>query len=459
MRVFRLALFCIVSAWPFLVRAAEPASPTVIVAIPELGAERLAALKTEHSVRWSAEFGNELLLGVAPEALGHWLQRDHTRAGPSALAPDEIVVRAHHCGAGLALTPLAVVGGWSLERRPPSLAKYLASIDPEVQLLPADGVFARAAANTVTGKQGRGTDPRLSAITARVDSERWFQTMSSLASFNRNSFSPQLGAAHNWIQARLGEAGLSTSSFSYQLSVSAGTCNPTPPSVQISNPIGEKRGLTRPDEWIVVGAHYDSRNESRCDGTAAPQPGANDNASGCAGVIELARVFATVDTERSIRFMCFSGEEQGLVGSRQYVASLQSAGTLGQLVHMLNLDMIGHAIDDTLAARIETSSSQQVQLNQYAAAAADYAPELGLILVGSTAAYSDHWYFLNAGIPAVFAWENGAVGIYPDYHKSTDLPANMQRARPLAGGILKMSAAVIAQQAGLSSLFADGFED
>ena len=64
-----------------------------------------------------------------------------------------------------------------------------------------------------------------------------------------------------------------------------------------------------------------------------------------------------------------------------------------------------------------------------------------------------------AGVPGAFTWENGA-GIYPHYHQSTDLPANMLRARELAGGILKMDAAVIAGLAGASeaAMFKDGFE-
>ena len=57
----------------------------------------------------------------------------------------------------------------------------------------------------------------------------------------------------------------------------------------------------------------------------------------------------------------------------------------------------------------------------------------------------------------VFTWENG-VSSYVHYHQSSDLPANMTNARPLAGGILKMDAAMLATVAGIESLFTDGFE-
>ena len=194
----------------------------------------------------------------------------------------------------------------------------------------------------------------------------------------------------------------------------------------------------------------------RCDGVASPQPGANDNASGCAGVIELARVFEKVSTARSILFMCYSGEEQGLVGSRRYVEALQASGEIAKVKHMINLDMLGYAQTTTLSARIDTNLANQSLLAQYADAAASYAPELNLISSTNAGAGSDHWWFLQAGVPSIFTWENGA-SIYPHYHLATDIPANMTRARPLAGGILKMDAAMLATVAGLG-LFSDDFE-
>ncbi|MBK8283715.1 MAG: M28 family peptidase [Ahniella sp.] len=243
----------------------------------------------------------------------------------------------------------------------------------------------------------------------------------------------------------------------FSFTVPGSACSPVIPDVSAGNPIGRKTGASLPDEWIVVGAHYDARNATRCDGTQAPQPGANDNASGCAGVIELARVFQNVRTERSLVFMCFAGEEQGLRGSQAFVNALLNSGDIAKVKHMINLDMIGHAIDDTLSARVETDAAQQSILPIYADHAATYAPELNLIISASTAAYSDHWHFLQRGVPAAFTWENGA-GIYPDYHQISDVPGNMQRAQPLASGILKMDAAMIATLAGVHVLFDDSFE-
>ena len=429
--------------------------PTVIVDIHAIGFEALQALKALPEVHWSAEFGNELLLGVDPASLDDWLAKPRVRAGLGAMLPDEILVRDHVCAHQSLQPAVGVVGGYEILREPPMVVRYAQRNGLFAQALPESRVFAREIANEAVQRAVRGAEPAVARIVARVDAERWFTTMSELAAINRNSFSPALVTARDYIHTQFSAANLTLESFSFSLA-NITSCTPTPPAITITNPIGRKRGDTLPDEWIVVGAHYDSRNDSRCDGTGAPQPGANDNASGCAGVMELARVFTNVTTARSILFMCYSGEEQGLVGSRRYVEALQANGDIARVKHMINLDMIGYAQTTTLNARIDTNLANQFLLMDYSAAAATYAPELSLISSTNAGQGSDHYWFLQAGVPAMFTWENGA-SIYPHYHRSTDVPANMTRARPLAGGILKMDAAVLAGAAGLTG-FADGFE-
>jgi hypothetical protein len=371
-------------------------------------------------------------------------------------------VRDHACTIHDPEPAIAVVGGYELLRKPPALAWMTRGPAVTGEPLSVDGVVARALRNdpqmAARAKSLRGFDPLVASVVARVDPERWHTAMSSLSGFNRNSFSPSLSAARDWIQARFGEAGLSTSIFPFTLTVQQPTCAPA--SVNIWNPIGVKTGSELPNEWVVIGAHYDSRNAARCDGTSSPQPGANDNASGCAGVIELARVFQNIPTRRTMVFTCFSGEEQNLVGSQRWVQSLVENGDISRVQHMINLDMIGYAASDALDTRLETNTTFQSWLPIYAAAGTTYAPELNLITSTATQAYSDHWYFLVEGKPAMFTWENGA-GIYPQYHAFDDLPANMQRARQLAGGILKLDTAVLSDLVGLIEppvLFRNGFE-
>jgi hypothetical protein len=102
------------------------------------------------------------------------------------------------------------------------------------------------------------------------------------------------------------------------------------------------RGTQRPDEVVVFGAHYDSINMK--DKTPdAPAPGANDNASGTAGVLEAARILSRMPHERTLVFACFTGEERGLIGAHHFAQFLKDSGS--NVVAMLNNDIVGGAKD------------------------------------------------------------------------------------------------------------------
>lgn len=98
-----------------------------------------------------------------------------------------------------------------------------------------------------------------------------------------------------------------------------------------TNIIIEKLGQDT-STWLIVGAHYDSVKESY---------GANDNGSGVVATMEIARIIADIPTRRSVRLINFSGEEQGLLGSKHYVANTLNPNDNVQL--MLNLDQLGGA--------------------------------------------------------------------------------------------------------------------
>ncbi len=104
------------------------------------------------------------------------------------------------------------------------------------------------------------------------------------------------------------------------------------------NVVATKRGTTAPDEIILLGAHFDSRNKEARDARGRA-PGADDNGTGTTAVLEIARLFAKAPTDRTVRFVLFSGEEQGLVGAKAHAQGAKAAGT--KIVLMVNLDMIG----------------------------------------------------------------------------------------------------------------------
>jgi len=110
------------------------------------------------------------------------------------------------------------------------------------------------------------------------------------------------------------------------------------------NVIATLRGTSRPDEVIVFGAHYDSLNLGEKGNPDAFAPGANDNATGTAGVLEAARILSQAEHDRTIIFACFTAEEQGLIGASHFAKHLKESGV--NVVCMLNNDIIGGAKDD-----------------------------------------------------------------------------------------------------------------
>ncbi|MDZ7338745.1 MAG: M20/M25/M40 family metallo-hydrolase [candidate division KSB1 bacterium] len=163
------------------------------------------------------------------------------------------------------------------------------------------------------------------------------------------------------------------------------------------------------EEVVVVGAHYDH--------VGAPGDtiynGADDNASGTAGLLEVAQAFATSGERprRSLLFITFAGEEKGLFGSRYYAD--HPLLPLDKTVAMLNLDMIGRNDSNMVAIIGSKTSSRLTELNKQANT-----------LVGMELSYqwdryfrqSDHYSFYRKQIPVLFF----NTGDHPDLHRPTD---------------------------------------
>lgn len=154
--------------------------------------------------------------------------------------------------------------------------------------------------------------------------------------------------------------------------------------------------VDRPD--LLLGAHYDS---------VADSPGANDNASGTAVVLELARRFADTSLASRAWFVAFDGEEDGLKGSKAFVNTAQPS-FLDNLQGMFNFDMVG--VNERL---LVGGTESLVALTQKAA------PEVSAIAnVGG----SDHQSFANAGVPVLFFYR----GRDPNYHTPNDTAIDPQ---------------------------------
>ncbi|HEX6731364.1 MAG TPA: M20/M25/M40 family metallo-hydrolase, partial [Pyrinomonadaceae bacterium] len=219
------------------------------------------------------------------------------------------------------------------------------------------------------------------------------------------------------------------------------------------NVIGVLEGShpTLKNETIVIGAHYDHLGRGG-QGSLAQKGGeihhgADDNASGTAGVLELARIFTTVPfrPKRTIVFMAFGGEEEGLLGSKYYVN--HPVFPLTNTVAMINMDMIGRMKDDMLVVggvgtakewREIVNEANHVQMlsvtpngtdgrsvkgmpivvssNGQSIVTAESTRNLSLTLQEDGFGPSDHASFYSKQVPVLFFW----TGTHTDYHKPSD---------------------------------------
>ena len=173
---------------------------------------------------------------------------------------------------------------------------------------------------------------------------------------------------------------------------------------------------SKASEAIVIGAHYDhvglgGRLSMTPERAGEIHNGADDNASGTASVIEIARA-AVADRfrfPRTLIFVTFAGEERGLLGSTHYVAS--PPVSLGETVAMLNLDMVGRS-----RGSVDVSGLESTTIKNDLMAAAQATGGIDIKQEGPGAGRSDDSSFLAARVPAV----NFFTGFHPDYHRPTD---------------------------------------
>src|SRR5271157_2407295 len=171
------------------------------------------------------------------------------------------------------------------------------------------------------------------------------------------------------------------------------------------------------DEYVILGAHYDHLGRGNFDSLAPSQigqihPGADDNASGTAGLLELARLLAPLkgQLQRGILFASFAGEELGLLGSAEWVK--EPTKPLDKAVAMLNMDMIGRIRDGKVyIGGVGTGSTFKSILEQ-----AHGDSQLKFEYSQGGYASSDHTSFVTKKIPVLFFFS----GLHSDYHKPSD---------------------------------------
>ncbi len=206
---------------------------------------------------------------------------------------------------------------------------------------------------------------------------------------NRYYNSDSAAVASQYILSKFDEYGLETEMFEFDY-----YGNPSTPNI-----IGIQWGTTYPDEYVVCGSHYDSYSFSGiC-------PGADDNATGVAAVIETARILSQHKFERSIIYCSFSAEELGLIGSEAYAEYCESMGM--NIVGYFNNDMNGYLNPgDEIHIDLIYPNSVEAIGDYYMNVASVYFPDMQVRHVNFQLGDSDHTSFNQHGYMGIYPFED-----------------------------------------------------
>jgi len=276
-------------------------------------------------------------------------------------------------------------------------------------------------ADRKTGKTDMGAlAPRepLASLSPVFSKERMLETVSYLSSDDlqgRGIGTPELDRAAVYIERKFLEAGLVPAGDGQ--SYSQFWTDPQS-GAPLSNIIGVIPGTKTElsGQSVVVGAHYDHLGRGLASARAADRgkihPGADDNASGVAVLLELAQVLKkNLRPDRSIVFIAFSGEEAGKIGSKYYVAN-EKLYPVAKCIGMVNLDTVGRLGKNKLLILSAGSAREWVHIFR----GAGFVTGVEIETVSEELDASDQTSFTDVGVPAVQLFSGPNL----DYHRPTD---------------------------------------
>ncbi len=292
------------------------------------------------------------------------------------------------------------------------LAKYVKTVSQNGRLWIVEGNNIPASVmkhlRPLTGKEKSfthithnklGAHPLISATTQKLSESLIRDYVSKLAGYKtRLAGSEENRKATDDVEKNLNELGYATKQICY----TTGVCSI----------IADKKGLVSPEKVLMVEAHIDSVGKDFA--------GADDNASGTAVLLDMARVLSSYQNKKSIRFFVTNGEEGGLLGAEHYAKSLRSSGAIKQLELVINMDMVGWNSNGIV--ELETNPEYESLAKWFAELATTYTTLKNKITLGAWG--SDHVPFLKAGIPALLTielWDTKT----PCYHKACDKPEGL----------------------------------
>ncbi len=257
-------------------------------------------------------------------------------------------------------------------------------------------------------------DKSIESIVSTVSRSNIAEWINDLASFHtRHSKSKYIDDVANWLKEELEKISQAEINFhSYKEG-----------RYKLKNVIYKKTGSLS-DKVILVCAHYDSRMEDLEDKNSRA-PGADDNASGVAVILEIARLISNLKLEKTVQLVFFSGEEQGLWGSKHYARQLKDDNV--DLHRLINLDMVGlPPVNGRRTITIEMDMGNTVPTNdQDSQTFADMMEQIALdytdLDVMQGPIYdSDYMPFEALVYVTVGGYDGGATDQNTHYHSTTD---------------------------------------
>ncbi|MBR6091393.1 MAG: M28 family peptidase [Bacteroidales bacterium] len=217
--------------------------------------------------------------------------------------------------------------------------------------------------------------------------------------------------ASDWIAGRMAALGLEVEQQPFYASTWTGSGQAAP------NVIGIQRGTLYPDVYVVCGSHFDSFSYEAMYG-GGTCPGADDNATGVASVLESARIMTQYEFEYSIVYCAYGCEEMGLYGSEAYASRCQQDGM--QILGYFNNDMNGYLWGDQIHIDCIYPNSVAPIGEYYMNVGSVYFPELPIRHVNFNEGDSDHTSFNNHGYMGIYPFED-YQHYSPNIHTTNDL--------------------------------------
>ena len=242
-------------------------------------------------------------------------------------------------------------------------------------------------------------DPRIREMLNQVNMDSLEATVQHLQDYGSRIWnSDNAFAASDWIAGRMEALGLEVEQQPFNANTWMGSGAAAP------NVIGIQRGTLYPDTYVVCGSHFDSFSyEAMFGGGTAP--GADDNATGVASVLESARIMTQYEFEYSIIYCAYSCEEMGLYGSEAYASRCQEQGM--DIIGYFNNDMNGYLnpgdpihIDCIYPNSVEPIGTYYMNVGEV------YYPELPIRHVDFNEGDSDHTSFNNHGYMGIYPFED-----------------------------------------------------